>query len=140
MHGLDRALPGAVTGGKYEFGELTLEIEPGHIVAACRFLKTTGNSMALRGDGRGSLPGEPRFEMIYHFHSIARNARLRLKCRVAGVIPPSIRSPGVPGARKLVRARGFRSVRRWIPQSSGPAAHHASRTIGKGIRCAKIIR
>ncbi|MEO7145028.1 MAG: NADH-quinone oxidoreductase subunit C, partial [Bryobacteraceae bacterium] len=29
-------------------------------------------------------PSEPRFEVVYHLHSLPRNQRLRLKCRVAG--------------------------------------------------------
>jgi len=32
-------------------------------------------------------PAEPRFEVIYHLHSLARNQRLRLKCWVSGSKP-----------------------------------------------------
>jgi NADH-quinone oxidoreductase subunit C len=32
-------------------------------------------------------PSEPRFEVVYHLHSIARNQRLRLKCRLPGENP-----------------------------------------------------
>ncbi len=86
--GLDRALPGAVTGGKHEFGELTLEVEPGHITAACRFLKTTGKFERLSAvTAVDRFPVEPRFEIVYHFHSISRNARLRVKSRVGGPHP-----------------------------------------------------
>jgi NADH-quinone oxidoreductase subunit C len=29
-------------------------------------------------------PAEPRFEVVYHLHSIEHNERVRLKCRVRG--------------------------------------------------------
>jgi NADH-quinone oxidoreductase subunit C len=32
-------------------------------------------------------PAEPRFEVVYHLHSLERNERLRLKCRVTGEKP-----------------------------------------------------
>jgi NADH-quinone oxidoreductase subunit C len=32
-------------------------------------------------------PAEPRFEVVYHLHSIERNLRLRVKCRVSGANP-----------------------------------------------------
>jgi NADH-quinone oxidoreductase subunit C len=78
----------ALLGGKLEFGEVTLEIEPGEIVAVCRFLKTE------RGFARLSAvmavdryPAEPRFEIVYLLHSLDRNKRLRVKCRVGGERP-----------------------------------------------------
>ena len=32
-------------------------------------------------------PAEPRFEVVYHLHSIERNERLRVKCRLSGANP-----------------------------------------------------
>jgi len=32
-------------------------------------------------------PAEPRFEIVYHLHSIESNERLRLKCRLPGADP-----------------------------------------------------
>jgi NADH-quinone oxidoreductase subunit C len=32
-------------------------------------------------------PREPRFEVVYHVHSIERTERIRLKCSVPGVDP-----------------------------------------------------
>jgi NADH-quinone oxidoreductase subunit C len=32
-------------------------------------------------------PSEPRFEVVYHLHSIEHNERLRLKCRIPGENP-----------------------------------------------------
>ena len=32
-------------------------------------------------------PAEPRFEVVYHLHSVEHNRRVRLKCRVSGTGP-----------------------------------------------------
>ena len=33
------------------------------------------------------FPADPRFELVYHLHSIDRNERLRLKARISGADP-----------------------------------------------------
>lgn len=82
------AVQDAVVTGKFAFGELTLEIEPARIVEVCLRLKTE-QQMARLADltAVDRYPEEPRFEVIYHLHSIKRNLRMRLKCRVSGVSP-----------------------------------------------------
>ena len=32
-------------------------------------------------------PSDPRFEVVYHLHSIEHNERIRLKCRLSGENP-----------------------------------------------------
>jgi NADH-quinone oxidoreductase subunit C len=32
-------------------------------------------------------PAEPRFELVYHLHSLERKERVRLKCQVSGEAP-----------------------------------------------------
>jgi NADH-quinone oxidoreductase subunit C len=78
----------ALAGGKYDRGELTLEIAPGKIVAVCRFLKENEKFVRLSSvTGVDRYPAEPRFEVVYHLHSIERNQRLRLKCRLRSEDP-----------------------------------------------------
>jgi NADH-quinone oxidoreductase subunit C len=78
----------ALRGGKYEFGELTLEIAPGKIVSVCGFLKYDQQFIRLSSvTAVDWYPNEPRFEVVYHLHSIERNSRVRLKCRLAGENP-----------------------------------------------------
>jgi NADH-quinone oxidoreductase subunit C len=85
---LNAALPGAVVTGKHKFGETTLEIAPAQIVAACRYLKTARQYERLSAvTAVDRHPADPRFEIVYHFHSLARNARLRLKSRIGGAHP-----------------------------------------------------
>jgi NADH-quinone oxidoreductase subunit C len=82
------AVAEAVVTGKHDRGELTLEIEPARIVEVCRKLKTELDFIRLSDvTAVDRYPVEPRFEVIYHLHSISRGERLRLKCRVGGQQP-----------------------------------------------------
>lgn len=77
----------AVVNGKFAFGELTLEIDPSRIVEVCLRLKTVEKYVRLSDlTAVDRFPEDPRFEMIYHLHSLERNKRLRLKCRVMDTI------------------------------------------------------
>lgn len=85
---LEAALPAAVAGGRLEHGELTLEIAPAEVAAVCRFLKQhQGIERLSTLTAVDRRPAEPRFEVVYHLHSVARNLRVRLKCRVGGENP-----------------------------------------------------
>ena len=78
----------AVTGGKYHHGELTLEIAPERIVPVCRVLKYDQKFILLSSvTAVDRYPAEPRFEVVYHLHSVERKERLRLKCSVHGADP-----------------------------------------------------
>jgi NADH-quinone oxidoreductase subunit C len=78
----------AVTGGKLAFGELTLDIVPAKITSVCGFLKYDQKFVRISTvTAVDRYPAEPRFEVIYHLHSVERNERVRLKCRVRGDDP-----------------------------------------------------
>ena len=78
----------AVTGGKSEFGELTLEVAAAKIASVCGFLKYDQQFVRLSSvTAVDRYPAEPRFEIVYHLHSLQRNQRLRVKCRIAGADP-----------------------------------------------------
>jgi NADH-quinone oxidoreductase subunit C len=78
----------AVAGGKHEHGELTLEIASAKIASVCGFLKYDQQFVRLSAiTGVDRYPAEPRFEVVYHLHSLERNQRLRLKCRIPGDSP-----------------------------------------------------
>ena len=78
----------AVTGGKYDRGELTLEIAPARIASVCGFLKHDRKFVRLSTvTCVDRYPSEPRFEVVYHLHSVEDNQRLRLKCRLPGAEP-----------------------------------------------------
>jgi NADH-quinone oxidoreductase subunit C len=80
---LDGFDPECISTGKYDRAELTLEIEPAKIVPVCRFLKEQFAFVRLSTvTGVDRYPSEPRFEVVYHLHSLDRNERLRLKSRV----------------------------------------------------------
>jgi len=78
----------AVITGKLERGELTLEIAPGKILSICGFLKYDQTFVRLSSvTAVDRYPSEPRFEVVYHLHSVQQKQRIRLKCRVYGADP-----------------------------------------------------
>lgn len=73
----------AVIGGHNEKGELTLLIDPAHLVEVSRFLKTEKGYIQLTGATCVDwFPREPRFEMVYELRNYSTNDYLRLKCAV----------------------------------------------------------
>ena len=86
----------AILESKEAFGESTLIADPAQIVDLCRYLKDSETFVRLSGITAVDLhPAEPRFEVIYHLHSLDRNQRLRLKCRLAGASPEIDSATGV---------------------------------------------
>jgi NADH-quinone oxidoreductase subunit C len=78
----------AIVTGAFDRGELTLEIAPGKIVSICGFLKYDQKFVRLSTvTAVDRYPSEPRFEVVYHLHSIEQKQRVRLKCRVYGADP-----------------------------------------------------
>ncbi|MCP5118228.1 MAG: NADH-quinone oxidoreductase subunit C [bacterium] len=72
-----------VVDGKADHGELTLTVEAGKIRDVCRYLREERQFGRLSGiTAMDWYPEEPRFEVVYHLHSVESNERLRLKCRV----------------------------------------------------------
>jgi len=85
---LDAALPDAIINGHAERNEPTLWIEPARIVEVCRFLKDQHQFVRLSAiTAVDWLPADPRFEVVYLLHSLARKQRLRLKCWVSEADP-----------------------------------------------------
>jgi len=81
------ALADVATTAKFEFNELTVEIEPSKIVEAVgRVKRQLGFERLTSVTGVDRFPAEPRFEVVYHLQSIAGKKRLRLKARVSGEI------------------------------------------------------
>ena len=78
----------AITAGKLDRGELTLEIAPAKIASICGFLKYDQKFVRLSSvTAVDRYPLEPRFEVVYHLHSIEQKQRVRLKCRLEGGEP-----------------------------------------------------
>ena len=73
----------AILSAKHHCDELTLEIAPERIVETCRFLKHDLAFIRLSDlTAVDRYPEEPRFEIIYHLHSLEPNERLRLRSRL----------------------------------------------------------
>ena len=57
-------------------------VDPAGIVEICRSLKEQGFERLSSVTAVDWHPREPRFDVVYLLHSIARNERRRLKCRL----------------------------------------------------------
>ena len=53
-------------------------------------------------------PAEPRFEVVYHLHSIERNERVRLKCRVRGADPVWMLTAPIPATQYALAKAGMK--------------------------------
>jgi NADH-quinone oxidoreductase subunit C len=77
-----------VVKSREQFGELTVEVASDALVESCRTLKENLNFERLSSvTAVDRYPSEPRFEVVYHLQSIARNERLRMKVLLAGESP-----------------------------------------------------
>ena len=81
---LDAFDPSAIVGGHTDRDELTLLIAPERITGICRMARNDLSFIRISAiTAVDWFPEVPRFEVIYLLHSLDRNERLRLKCRVA---------------------------------------------------------
>lgn len=82
------ALDDVATTAKFEFNELTVEIDPANIVETLNRAKhRLGFERLSTVTAVDRYPAEPRFEIVYHLQAIAGKQRLRLKARVSGENP-----------------------------------------------------
>jgi NADH-quinone oxidoreductase subunit C len=80
---LAAAYPAAILSSGEQHGQTVVEVASGEILSVCRFLRDEQQYTRLSGiTAVDWYPGEPRFEVVYLLHSLERNERLRLKCRV----------------------------------------------------------
>jgi NADH-quinone oxidoreductase subunit C len=80
---LEARFAAAIQGGHNNLGEPTVFVDPASIVEVCRFLKAEQGFVRLDGlCGVDWFPAEPRFEVVYLLHSVEKNLRFRVKCRV----------------------------------------------------------
>jgi NADH-quinone oxidoreductase subunit C len=79
---LERYGDETVSEGVLEHGQVTLFVDPSRIFEVCEFLKTSREFDRLSAiTAVDWYPVEPRFELVYLLHSLARNERLCIKCR-----------------------------------------------------------
>jgi NADH-quinone oxidoreductase subunit C len=73
---------------KFDFNELTVEIDPAKILEALqRVRRQLGFERLSTVTSVDRYPAEPRFEVVYHLQAIAGRQRLRLKVRLTGENP-----------------------------------------------------
>jgi NADH-quinone oxidoreductase subunit C len=69
----------ALADAKFDFGELTLTIEPSHIRAACTAVQSAGYNFFEDVTAVDWFPASPRFQLSYHILSFPRKDRIRLR-------------------------------------------------------------
>jgi NADH-quinone oxidoreductase subunit C len=82
--------PEAVEEARAFRGEVTLYIQPQSLRRVAEFLRDAPDLLfKFLADVTAVdlYPTEPRFEVVYHLLSMAKNARLRLKARLSGSNP-----------------------------------------------------
>ena len=85
---LEESFPGAILDGHDQLGELTLVIAAARIVEVCGALKHAHEFLRLSSITAVDWhPADPRFDVVYHLHSVERNQRVRLKCKLAATDP-----------------------------------------------------
>src|SRR6266566_5815656 len=85
---LSEALAPFALSSSERLGELTVVIAPERLMETCRFLKHDLQFERLSTvTAVDRYPSEPRFEVVYHLHSVSRNERVRLKCMLPGQNP-----------------------------------------------------
>ena len=78
----------AILETKLALGETTLIADPAQIVDLSRHLKDNEKFVRLSSITAVDWhPAEPRFEVVYHLHSIEPIRRVRVKCQVSGQNP-----------------------------------------------------
>src|ERR1700758_2040911 len=77
-----KALSSLTTDAKFDRGELTLTVGRENILAACEALKQAGYNFLEDVTAVDWYPSEPRFQITYHFLSMALKERLRLIVRL----------------------------------------------------------
>ena len=77
-------------------GETTLIADPAQIIGLCRYFKDTEKFTRLSTiTAVDWYPAEPRFEVVYHLHSLEKNRYLRIKCRLPGENPEIDSATGI---------------------------------------------
>ena len=82
---LIEVLPAAVSETHARLGDATARVDPARIVEVAQLLRDDpGLQFEMLTDltAVDYLGEEPRFEVVYHFYSVARNQRVRIKARV----------------------------------------------------------
>ncbi len=80
---IDERISGAIVDAKLAVDGPVLTISPAQLLPVCRVLKETAGFERLSAiTAVDWWPREPRFEVVYFFHSLKDNARLRIIVQV----------------------------------------------------------
>jgi NADH-quinone oxidoreductase subunit C len=95
------AMPGAVQGSAFAFGELTLTVDPARIIDVLKFLRDdpAGQFLSIIDISGVDFPErEKRFDVVYHLLSPKLNRRIRVKIATDEQTPVASATAVWPGA------------------------------------------
>ena len=95
------ALPGAVTGTKVAYGELTVEAEAADIIRVLTYLRDDPDcafKTLIDICGNDWPSREKRFDVVYHLLSLTKNRRIRVKIQTDEATPVASAVPVYVGA------------------------------------------
>jgi NADH-quinone oxidoreductase subunit C len=104
------ALPDAVEETHARLGDATAVVAPARVADVLRFLRDDEElrfEMLTDVCAVDHLPREPRFEVVYHLYSVAKNHRLRIKARLGAD------APRVPSATPLFESANWMEREVW---------------------------
>ena len=92
---LAERLPAALRGTHAQHGDATAQVDPEQVLEVLRLLRDAPElafEMLTDLTCVDYCGEEPRFEVVYHLYSVAKNHRVRVKARVGGDAPelPSV--------------------------------------------------
>lgn len=103
-------LPGAVQSTHAALGDATAVVDPARILDVLRLLRDDDElrfEMLSDVTAVDLLPQVPRFEVVYHFYSVAKNHRVRIKAKV----PED--APEIPSAVELYPSANWMEREVW---------------------------
>ena len=112
------ALPDAVLDTHMQHGDATARVEAARILDVLRLLRDDGEldfEMLSDLTAVDYLGEEPRFEVVYHLYSVAKNHRVRIKARVGESAP--MRAP--QSALSNLTRSSSKSMSWWRMKSHG---------------------
>ena len=104
------ALPDAVEETHARLGDATAVVAPARVADVLRFLRDDEElrfEMLTDVCAVDHLPREPRYEVVYHLYSVAKNHRLRIKARLGAD------APRVPSATPLFESANWMEREVW---------------------------
>ncbi len=103
-------LPEAVRHSHAQHGDATAEVDAGQLPEVARLLRddpTLAFEMLTDLCAVDHWPAAPRFELVYHFYSVAKGRRVRIKARIDAAAPTAPSLAGLYASAERMEREAF---------------------------------